>query len=74
MIPPKRNIFLQESTKELFCSREKPAHIMTVGLAATFDHTKTSDRDAINMLAESVKSVGHIAVVLSRQIVRRGWS
>jgi len=48
--------------------------MMTVGLAAAFDHTKTNDRDATNLLAESVKSVGHIAVVLSRHIVRRGWS
>jgi len=60
------NTFLQEPTKELFGSFGKPAHVMTVGLAATVDHTKTSDRDATNMLAESVKSVGHIAVVLSR--------
>jgi len=46
--------------------------MMTVGLAAAFDHTKASDRDA-TMLAKSVKSVGHIAVVLSRRIVRE-WS
>ena len=62
------NIFIQERTKELCCSCEKPAFMMTVGLATTFDH-KTSDRDATYMLAENVKSVGHNAVVLSRHIV-----
>ena len=47
--------------------------VVTPGLAAALDKTKTSDRNATYVISEALKSVGHNPdeLVLSRQTVRR---
>ena len=52
---------------------KRSKEVVTPGLAAALDRTKTSDRNATYVISEALKSVGHNPdeLVLSRQTVRR---